>query len=91
MYFFSNRVTSLAYILPKNILISAGEDSVLVFWDLNAERKEVSYSNILYTFLIYLCVQNICILFYYSTTIEFKIYIHKIMYNMNKCVIEYLG
>lgn len=40
---FSNRVTSLAFVSPKNILVSAGEDSVLVFWDLNAERKEVSY------------------------------------------------
>lgn len=42
-FIFSNRVTSLAFISPKNILVSAGEDSVLVFWDLNAERKEVSY------------------------------------------------
>lgn len=41
--FISNRVTSLAFVSPKNILVSAGEDSVLVFWDLNAERKEVSY------------------------------------------------
>lgn len=42
-FFFSNRVTSLAFVSPKNQLISAGEDSVLVFWDLNAERKEVSF------------------------------------------------
>lgn len=40
---FSNRVTSLAFVSSKNQLISGGEDSVMVFWDLNAERKEVSY------------------------------------------------
>lgn len=43
LFIFSNRVTSLAFVSPKNQLISAGEDSVLVFWDLNAERKEVSF------------------------------------------------
>lgn len=47
---FSNRVTSLAFVSPKNILVSAGEDSVLVFWDLNAERKEVSFSILKYIF-----------------------------------------
>lgn len=56
---FSNRVTSLAFVSPKNILVSAGEDSVLVFWDLNAERKEVSYS-ILKFILFYII--KICIL-----------------------------
>lgn len=41
-YLFSNRVTSLAFVPLKNQLISAGEDSVLIFWDLNADRKEVN-------------------------------------------------
>jgi len=43
IHYFSNRVTSLAFVSSKNQLISAGEDSVMVFWDLNAERKEVSF------------------------------------------------
>lgn len=51
IFFFSNKVTSLAFESSKNQLISAGEDSVMVFWDLNAERKEVSlakYAKYLY-------------------------------------------
>lgn len=44
-FIYSNRVTSLEFVLSKNLLISAGEDSILIFWDLNADRKEVSYSH----------------------------------------------
>lgn len=41
----------MAYALPKNQLISAGEDSVLVFWDFNADRKEVCSINLKYNLL----------------------------------------
>lgn len=47
---YSNRVTSLAFVSPKNQLISAGEDSVMVFWDLNAERKEVCVTFMYYIY-----------------------------------------
>lgn len=38
---FSNKVTALCYAALKQQLISGGEDSVLVFWDMRLERKEV--------------------------------------------------
>lgn len=41
-FFFSNKVSSLAFANSTQQLISAGEDSVLVFWEMNAMRKEVS-------------------------------------------------
>lgn len=39
--FYSNKVAALAYANSTQQLISAGEDSVLVFWEMNAMRKEV--------------------------------------------------
>lgn len=38
---YSNKVAALAYANSTQQLISAGEDSVLVFWEMNAMRKEV--------------------------------------------------
>ena len=38
---FSNKVTALQYANNSQQLISAGEDSVLVFWEMNSMRKEV--------------------------------------------------
>lgn len=37
----SNKVAALGYANSTQQLISAGEDSVLVFWEMNAMRKEV--------------------------------------------------
>lgn len=37
----SNKVTALRYGNHTQQLISAGEDSVVVFWEMNAMRKEV--------------------------------------------------
>jgi hypothetical protein len=42
-FVFSNKVTALCYAGLKQQLISGGEDSVLVFWDMTLERKEVRY------------------------------------------------
>jgi hypothetical protein len=36
-------VTALCYASLKQQLISGGEDSVIVFWDMTVERKEVRY------------------------------------------------
>lgn len=38
---FSNKVSALAYANQTQQLISCGEDSVVVFWEMNAMRKEV--------------------------------------------------
>jgi hypothetical protein len=38
---YSNKVTALCYASLKQQLISGGEDSVIVFWDMTVERKEV--------------------------------------------------
>lgn len=37
----SNKVSALHYANGTQQLISAGEDSVLVFWEMNSMRKEV--------------------------------------------------
>lgn len=39
--FSSNKVSALHYANGTQQLISAGEDSVLVFWEMNSMRKEV--------------------------------------------------
>jgi len=36
-------VTALCYASLKQQLISGGEDSVIVFWDMTVERKEVRH------------------------------------------------
>lgn len=38
---FRNKVSSLAYANHTQQLISCGEDNVVVFWEMNAMRKEV--------------------------------------------------
>lgn len=40
-FIFSNKVSSLAYANHTQQLISGGEDSVVVLWEMNAMRKEV--------------------------------------------------
>jgi hypothetical protein len=40
-FVFSNKVKALCYAGLKQQLISGGDDSVLVFWDMTLERKEV--------------------------------------------------
>lgn len=35
-------MTALCYAAVKRQLISSGEDAVIVFWDMTAQRKEVS-------------------------------------------------
>lgn len=39
--FSSNKVSALHYANNTQQLVSAGEDSVLVFWEMNSMRKEV--------------------------------------------------
>lgn len=41
VFLYRNKVAALAYANSTQQLISAGEDSVLVFWEMNAMRKEV--------------------------------------------------
>lgn len=42
-YFFSsNKVTALCYASAERILLSGGEDGVIVSWDMAAERKETA-------------------------------------------------
>lgn len=40
-YSSSNKISTLAYANHTQQLISCGEDSVVVFWEMNAMRKEV--------------------------------------------------
>lgn len=43
MYYFltRNKITAICYAPSRRILVSGGEDSVVVFWDMRESRLEV--------------------------------------------------
>ena len=42
MWFYSNKVTALCYASAERVLLSGGEDGVIVCWDMGANRKETA-------------------------------------------------
>lgn len=40
--FYSNKVTALCYASAERVLLSGGEDGVIVCWDMAANRKETA-------------------------------------------------
>lgn len=50
-FVFRNKVSAVCYAPQKRILISGGEDGVIVFWDMRVRREEVRHIKHRYHYL----------------------------------------